>query len=177
VIASNYGNVSRTPDVVGTVARAWRIPLAAVGQRGRPDADGTVDGWLLFQPGAHILWTYWAITTVHLREIPGVKPAHLKFNGATHEVMVMALNPEQPLPDLEAVGRGDASFSFLTPIDICEQFIVNDDAQAAQLCELMVHACVDGYASPDQDWRRWWAVAIADTAQHLREGRHPETRA
>lgn len=173
----NYGTVAGTPDLVGVHGRAWRIPMATLGKRGRPDLDGTVDGWLLHAPGAHPLWAYWTICTIHLRPITGVKAAHTRLPGATHELMVVALNPDVPLPRLDAVGRGQASFSFLTPIDVVEQFIVTDDAQAAQVCELAVRACVDGFASPDQDWRRWWTGAIAETARHLRDGRHPQVRA
>lgn len=177
MIRQNYGTVSQPPDIVGAFGRAWRIPLAPPGERGRPDADGTVDGWLMFVPGAHLLWTYWIATVVHLRPILGVKPAHITEPGATHEMIIAALNPEQPLPDLAAVGRGEASFAFLTPLDVVQQFTVADDAQGATLCELAVRSCIDGYASPDQDWRSWWRKTIPATAAHLREGKHPETRA
>jgi hypothetical protein len=173
----NYGTVSQAPDLVGAYGRAWRIPMAPLGHRGRPDADATVAGWLMFVPSAHAFWTYWAAFVVHLRPIEGVRPAHISEPGATHELMIMALNPEQPLPDLAAVGRGEASFAWLMPIDQLQQFTVNDDAQAAQLLELAVRSCVDGYASPDQDWRGRWRQMIPATAAHLREGKHPETRA
>ena len=85
-------------------------------------------------------------------------------------------DPEQPLPDLEAVGRGEASFAFLTPVDVMQQFTVSDDAMAYRLGELAVRSCVDGFASPDQDWRAWWTRAIAETTQHMRNGGHPEGR-
>jgi hypothetical protein len=136
-----------------------------------------VDGWLLHVRGAHPLWCYWMLAVIHLRPIASVRPPHVRFEGATHELMVVALDPNVPLPDLDAVGRGDASFQVLTPIDVCEQFAVQDDAQASQLCEMAVGVCVNGQASPDQDWRRWWTGAIAETAKHLREGKHPEARA
>jgi hypothetical protein len=172
----NYGTVQRRPDCEGLHGRAWRIPMAAPGQRGRPDADATVDGWLLHAPGAHPFWVYWVLAVIHLRPLAGVKPAYVRLSGATHEIIIMALNPETQLPEIEDVGRGEATFDFLTPIDVMEQFVVRDDAEAAQLCELAIRCCVDGMASPDQDWRSWWSRAIAETAMHLREGRHPEAR-
>lgn len=174
---SNYGTITRHPDIVGTHGRAWQIPLSDVGRRGRPDADGTVIGWLLHAPQAHMLWTYYAVAVIHLRAIEGVKPPVIRLLGATHEMMIVSLNPEKRLPDLEAVGRGEASFAFLTPIDVVEQFAVRDDAEAAQLGELAIRVCVNGIASPDQDWRSWWKRAIAETASHFRSGRHPEVRA
>jgi hypothetical protein len=105
-----------------------------------------------------------------------VKPPVIRTPGATHELIIAALNPDQPLPDLEAVGRGEASFQFLTPIDVMEQFTVTDDAMAYRLCELAVRSCVDGFMSPDQDWRSSWRTSIAHTAQHLRDGVHAEGR-
>lgn len=173
----NYGTVSRQADIIGNRGRGWHIPISPVGQRGRPDADGTVIGWLLHAPGAHPFWNYYAIAVIHLRPIDGVRPPTIRVEGATHELMIIALNPEKPLPDLDAVGRGEASFEFLTPIDVVEQFSVRDDAEAARLGELAIRVCVDGLASPDQDWRSWWKRAIAETAEHFRAGRHPEVRA
>jgi hypothetical protein len=43
-MTSNYGTVTRPADIVGANGRAWQIPMAATGQRGRPDADATVIG-------------------------------------------------------------------------------------------------------------------------------------
>lgn len=170
-------NATRQADRVGAHGRAWRIPMAPPDQRGRPEFAATVDGWLLYRPGAHPLWECWMVAVIHLRLIDGALPAHIKKAGATHELMIAALNPDRELPDLEAVGRGEASFAFLTPIDVAEQFAVLDDAQAAQLCEMAIRVCVDGLASPDQDWRGWWRDAVAETAEHLRSGLHPEGRA
>lgn len=65
---------------------------------------------------------------------------------------------------------------FLEPIDVMEQFIVANDAVAAELLELAVRCIVDGQASPDQDWRRWWADAVKATAQHFNDGTHPIAR-
>lgn len=177
MIEQKYGTVSRTPDIVGASGRAWQLPIAPIGQRGRPDADGTVIAWLLHAPAAHILWCYYAVAIIHLRPIPGVPAPIIRGDGATHELMIVSLNPEVPLPDLEAVGRGDDSFAFLAPPDVVEQFTVRDDAEAARLGELAIKVCVDGIASPDQDWRSWWKRAIADTAAHFRAGQHPEARA
>jgi hypothetical protein len=177
MIEAKYGTVEQEPDQIGVGGKAWRIPMAPVGQRGRPDSDGTVVGWLLHAPSAHPFWTYWMVAVIHLRPIDGVRPAVIRLDGATHEIMIAALDPGCPLPNLNAVGRCEAAFTFLVPIDLVEQFIVRDDAQAAQLGDLAVSGCVEGYASPDQDWRAWWRGAVRQTASHLREGRHAEPRA
>lgn len=172
----NYGRIERAPDLTGAFGAAWQLPVAPLGQRRRADLGATIAGWLLNAPQAHPLWTYYLVSVIHLHAIAGVKPPFIRTPGATHELIIASLNPEQRLPDLAAVGRGEASFAFLTPIDVMEQFTVTDDAMAYRLCELAVRSCVDGIASPDQDWRSWWRATIANTAQHLRDGVHTEGR-
>jgi hypothetical protein len=63
---------------------------------------------------------------------------------------------------------------FLSPIDLCHQFIVKDDEQATELGEGVVKAIVLHGASPDQDFRQQWIETVNRTAEHLRLGHHPE---
>jgi hypothetical protein len=67
----NYGRIDRAPDFRGVGGAAWQIPMAPLGQRGKPDVDGTIAGWVLNAPQAHPLWTYYLVSAIHLREIPG----------------------------------------------------------------------------------------------------------
>lgn len=167
-----YGNEPTTePDLAG-VGRAWKLDLDLYrdGPNMMPDHEGTVAWWLVHAPGAHPFWSWYVVGTVHLREIEGqTRRPHLQFPGASHEILFVALNPEHPLPSLDAW----ADIQFLEPLDLVEQFIVSDDDAAAELTELVVKHIVDGM-SPDQDHRQYWAGAIARTAEHIRLGGHPD---
>lgn len=167
-----YANLpARDPDIHG-VGRAWKV-LA-------PDApqwqqQASCGAWLVHAPHGHPFWTWYAVQCISLREIAGQdRPPHLQFPGASHEWLVLALNPEQPLPDIERWnGPGTPPMQYLEPIDQCVQFIVADDDQARELCELTVRHILSG-VSPDQDFREYWRTAIANTAEHIRLGGHPD---
>jgi hypothetical protein len=161
---------ARDPDLAGMGrACAWRIeppedapPHAGVGQ------------WLVHAPHSHPWWPWYAVQAVHLRAVEGKPAAHLQFPGATHEWLVLALNPEEPLPDIDRWGAdGTPPMRHLEPVDQCVQFIVADDEQASELVELTVRHILEG-VSCDQDFRGYWQRAVATTAEHVRLGGHPE---
>lgn len=166
--------IADPPTFTGRGGTAWRLRLAPLGDRARPDWDATVDAFILRVPEAHPFWDHWLVSLIHLRPIAGVKPATIRLTGATHELLIMALDPECALPGLDV----DASFHprWLSPIDVVEQFQATDDAVAAQIFELAVRVIVDGQASPDQDWRAWWKEAVATTARHYADGTHRVSR-
>jgi hypothetical protein len=145
--------------------------LLPLGERPSPDQDATIGAWIIHVPGAHILWDHWMVSVVHLRPLEGVKPALKRCPEATHEFMILALNPEERLPSSLVVGN-EFQVRYLTPIDVVEQFTAADDATADRILEDAVYAIVNGFASPDQDFRSWWHRAIADTAAHYNDGTH-----
>lgn len=160
--------------VTGSHGAGWRLRLPPIGERGRPDFDGTVDGFVVRVPGAHPCWDHWLVSLIHLRPIVGGRDPHIAFPGATHELTIASLNPEQPLPSLDQIGDG-AGFSWLTPFDVVQQFQARDDAVAQRILELAVNAICAGVASPDQDWRSWWREMLLKTATHYAEGKHDVT--
>lgn len=163
--------IDAQPTFSGARGRAWRVTLPPVGERRRRDEEGTVGMFIVQASGAHPLWDHWFVTLIHLRPIEGVKPAHIRQEGATHEFMIASADPTAPLPGLVIDGP-EWRPRWLTPIDVVEQFAATDDVVADRILELAVRAIVDGVASPDQDWRPWWKNAIATTAEHYHSGIH-----
>ena len=164
-------HISAPATFRGVSGEAWRLELPPLGARGRPDLDGTVACYIVRVPGAHAFWDHWNMSVVHLRPIPGVKAATRHRPDVTHELIIGSLDPEEPLP-AALVADGTFRLHILRPLDVVEQFTVRDDAIADRLLELAVRAVVDGFASPDQDWRIWWGQAIHSTAAHFADGTH-----
>lgn len=163
--------ITEPPDCKGPAGHAWRVTLPPPGQRARKDWDGTVGIYIVRVPGAHPCWDHWFVSLIHLRPIDGVRPAVIRVDGATHEFNIASIDPTFALPGLDA-GAPDWDPRFLRPIDVTEQFAAADDLVADRVLELAVHAMVNGFGSPDQDWRPWWKRAIATTAQHYAAGLH-----
>lgn len=124
--------------------------------------------WLLTGPW-HPLWTQFTLSVIPLRDTPGLPPAKLHYPGATHELLVMALNPchihtpqglanDQPLHYLEPYGvRGTCQiYALLTAAD----------EELPAIAEACAKACISGELSPlpgpdpAQD-RAAWANYIA----------------
>ncbi len=163
--------ITEPPTFSGQHGRAWRLTLAPMGERSTPEQDATVGAFLVQEHGAHAFWDHWMLSIVHLRPIAGTPPPNKQFMEATHEFMILALNPEQPLPQSLHIDR-DWKMSWLTPIDVVEQFAVGDDVLADRILELSAEAIVHGWMSPDQDWRAAWKQSVAKTSAHYRDGTH-----
>lgn len=148
----------RPPDHVGSHGEAWLINAPG-------DSTTTCARRVLRCEWAHPMWEYWLVSSVHLRDVPDHRPATLQFPGATHEVLIAALNPDHPLP----TGAGTARL--LQPLDVVQHVTLDDDSQAVDLTKLVVEACCAGRMSPDSDFRRAWETVLTSTAAHLR-GEH-----
>jgi hypothetical protein len=155
----------RDPDFIGVGDwRAWNCRV----QNTEPQHT-QLAGWLLHCRGAHPMWSYWWLSLIHLRDIPGAPPAKLAIPGASHELISFAQDPGQA-PDPDDV----KTFRHLTPIDWAIQFKVGSDRDAVRLGVGVVNLTMSGAASPDTDYRTFWAQAIRETAEHFVAGRHPE---
>lgn len=165
----------RAPDMEGPAAQAWEVPKVTPAQGAPPAWQGAVGAYLIHMPGVHAVWSWWSLSVVHLRPIEGAPPAVITLPGATHELLSLALNPEEHperFVDLDAAGWARSTLPYLMPPDIVQQFQADDDAQALQLLRLAVRSCCDGRLTPDADWRRAWRVVVPATAAHLRAGLH-----
>jgi hypothetical protein len=77
-------------------------------------------------------------------------------------------------PDVAPDPDDVKTFRYLRPIDWAIQFKVGSDRDAVRLGNRVVTATMQGVASPDTDYRTFWAQAIRETAEHYVAGRHPE---
>ena len=167
------------PAIVGPRGRAWRgedFPKPA--EPWRPDWDANCGMWLINVPGCHPFWSWWIVSAVHLRPIEGVKPARLQRPTSTHELMILALNPECGEPDPNDYHawvdrqRAEKRAHFMTPADLSHQVDAATDEMVTEVCRLLVKAFCDGGSGPDQDYRGLNAQLIDGTLAHMRDGKH-----
>lgn len=156
----------KTPDIEGKFGRAW-----IAGGKRTVDHSASLGSWLLNIPGAHLLWEYWIVGVVHLRAIPGGRPAKKHYPEAEYEFIIASINPEAcPKPDPEST----IGYPCLTPVDVVYQFHGVNDRDALRIGELAIKAMVDGRISPDQDFRSAWDRVLDATVAHFRSGKHVE---
>lgn len=152
----------RKADKEGPFGKAWRLPLS-----GPSTALGS---WLVFAPKSHLLWPYKMIALCHLRDVPGVPPAHKQYPQAEYELMVISINPEDcPEPDPEKYEDG---YPLLYPVDVVTQFHGIPDRDAVTVLDSAINAVVSGQLVPDQDYRRMWDSSVASTVAHFISGAH-----
>jgi hypothetical protein len=159
----------RPPDVDG-FAKAWYIE----NKSGVADHQATLAMWLVNAPWAHPFWSWWNIGLLHLRDIPGVKPAHKKYPEAEFEFIILSIDPDwTPIDDASELAKN--GIPFLHPPDVIEQFHGVSDHDARRITEAAVRAVCAGHISPDQDYRSVWHTTIHDTVDHFRAGAHVES--
>ena len=120
----------------------------------------------------HPFWSWYYVAIIHLRPIEGCRPPYIAFPEATHEIQIVAMNPEAPLSDVDDWGKPEQPVNWLLPLELEHQFVVRDDEQAELLGQLVVEAICRGN-SPDQDHRAYWSVVVDQTAEHICYGTHP----
>lgn len=137
-------------SIRGNVRRAWRVPPP-------PNAPALLSQWLMFCPEVHPVWSYWLLSLIHLRDIPGT-PKPIKTDPRNeYELSVYALDPECR-PD----ARNQESLRPLLPPDQVDQFYTLGDEQGAlDIAAAMVDAVVCGEISPDSDFRDSWKRTLA----------------
>lgn len=135
----------------------------------KPDLAGTVAMWFLVCPGQSIAWDRYALSVIHLRDIEGARPADIAVPGATHELILHALDPaRRPEP------RKPRSWVPLSPFNAVEQIELPHDAAARELARLAAKSVVAGFLPAEpmlSGAREPWHSTMIDTAAHLR-GEH-----
>lgn len=153
----------RKPDMEGPFASAWRLDMtnaraaAAARPGGNPD-DATVAGWIVHAPHSHPIWPYVAVVCVHLRDMPHqTKPPTVHLEGASHEIIVLALNPATYPPLID----GD-KLDFLRPSNFVGQFAVASDDEASAIVDVVIARICSGTLNPDTDGNSNWVALFGD---------------
>src|SRR5689334_7548154 len=115
------------PQIDGRAGQAWRI---AIDDATRAKWPATCDSWLLHAPGAHPLWQFYLVGLISLRDVPGLEPAKKRHPSMTHELHVVALDPDHN----QAYDPSDfdtcSSPRWLHPLNLAEQFEIGSDRDA-----------------------------------------------
>jgi hypothetical protein len=163
-----------TGKLEGTHGTAEAVPVPDI-----PQAEETLCTWLLTAPMAHPLWSQYMLCVVRLRDLPGFPPPHRQFDGATHELIVVALNPEYgtlTVKDMERFQRGAGGLPYLTPQNIAHQ-IEGTDEEASRLAEMSALAVVNGWLTPETAdapdlIRANWKASLIKSLAHDRGEAH-----
>lgn len=139
------------------------------------DQAGTLASWFLTCPGQSAGWDRYALHVVHLRPIDGGRPVVINVPGATHEVMLAALDPRRlPRPEKPT------SWSYLEPFNVAQQVHLPDDAAAVELLAVCAVGVVEGalWAEPPLAGQlEPWRTALIQTAAHARGEAHGDLSA
>jgi hypothetical protein len=159
----------------GSVHELPKVPP----REGMPEQVATLSHWFVSSPAAHPVWPHYLFLTVRLRDVEGQsRPPTKPFPDATHNIMLVALNPEigpwtaENVTEKMLAPRDQSAF--LTPLNASE-FVGNaTDAQAIELTHLLARAMVDGIVPIEPgDWgRARWTQCIASTMEHIQTGGH-----
>lgn len=140
-----------------------------------PSAAETVCMWLLTAPGYHPFWSQYLLVVVRLTDdLPGFPTPQHAFEGTTHELIVLVLNPDGGEQTVESVNGAYAAGRtppYLYPQNIGEQFIATDD-EMRKVASLCSQGVVHGVLNPDTDGRAGWLPAITKTLAHVRGETH-----
>jgi len=146
------------PDLEGPHGKAWKMDDQLLYKR-HPNSslakETTVCGYIVEAVWAHPLWKYYSVNCVSLKNIPGLSPAIIRMPGATHEIMVYALNPNY-VPTI------DDFIHILHPCNFAGQWYAASDEIAAQKVEETVKEIINGGLSPDTDFIRDWVKRFGD---------------
>ncbi|MDX5570923.1 hypothetical protein PYK79_57100, partial [Streptomyces sp. ID05-04B] len=133
-----------------------------------------LDSWILTGPRWHPVWYQYNLGIVSLADTPGLPPAKLHRPGVTHELTVVALNPDHGPYDARRLP--DGHLQFLTPVNIVEQFTATDQ-EARELAFQCARAVVDGLLWPEtgdapDTVRAAWRSSVHQTLAHAHDPHH-----
>lgn len=164
----------------GAWGSAHELPMVPP-RDGMREQEATLAHWFIASPPAHPIWPHYTFCCVHLRDVEGqTRAPTLQFPDASHEILLIALNPKLGPWSAENViekmlaPRTEAAW--LTPLNLAEQLHNATDAQAVALTLMLARAMVDGMVPIEPadvpGGRDRWRRVIAATMEHLQTGGH-----
>lgn len=160
--------------VVGRLGSGEPVDFSGVTD---PSAKYNLGGWLLDIPNVSPAWRHFYLSVIHLRDEPGDDPAVLEFPGATHELVLWALDHTQGEPDRHR----PQEFRRMQPINVHLQFAADTDEQAVSVLQHVAQALVDGSLPVEpvgiRDADKVWAERVAWFAGHVKETGCTEAKA
>ena len=142
------------PYLQGPHGQAWKVDLAAIAAKRDNKPHASLVTWVVKAPWAHPVWHSYSINLIHLRPLLDFPPPTIHLSGATHEVIVFALDPAWKLNLQECA-------PYLLPANFVGQFVEPDDAFAARRVEQCVIDIVNGKLSPDTDFMQHWIARFS----------------
>lgn len=118
--------------------------------------------WIVFAPWAHPVWHSYVVLLYDLTtEIPDQPAPVLYLDGATHELMVFALDPSHP---------AEPPVHTLAPANHGYQFRADSNEAARDRVVALLEMIAAGTLSPDTDYRLSWDARFADGVSLLQAG-------
>lgn len=156
-------------ELAGACGTAIRVPRSHYA-----DNPATLDAWIITAPMWHPLWSQYMLSVITLADVPGMGPAVKERPDVTHQVIVVALNPDHGPYTPASVA--EKKIRYLTPGNIGEQFTATDQ-QALDMGVLCANAVVGGILCPEtadapERIRGFWAQSIQRTLDHARDPHH-----
>jgi hypothetical protein len=116
------------------------------------------------------------VFVVHLRDVDGMKAPSRTSPDMTHEFIIYSLDPGEE-KEMREYDPENLPFPLpvLEPVDCAIQFKCLSDAHALQVCDNAIKEIMDGRASPDSEFRNYWAKTILSLASGTKsygEGLH-----
>lgn len=143
-----------------------------------PEAAETVCSWLITAPVWHPAWSQYLLAGVRLRDLPGWPEPQRQFEGATHELFVVTLDPGSGPYGADIVDKYMAAGNLpvLTPVNVAHQ-IEGTDAEIEELAGLAVTAILHGQLEPEASngptrIREGWKSSMTKTLAHIRGEEH-----
>lgn len=164
------------PTYSGPSGKAWKCEYeqpAVMSVEDRISFELTLRQYILYAPSAHPFWSWYFLGGISLRDPPGSEPSKKHFEGATHELLVMSLDPDRPAPRPNGKFGKQGQLAPLSPPDHVIQTMFVNDEQFGEIVDLFAKAVANGLLSPDSDWRERWNQSMTHTVDHYR-GLHDE---
>lgn len=169
--------VTFPPTLSGSHGKAWLCDTETMRRRLKvpADEDATLAHWVIEAPWAHPVWHSYSLILLHLRPLATKRETLFYKDGATHELILHAMDPDA---DREAIITGTRDFgkAWLLPTNFSAQFIeVRDELAMSRVRESAVAIC-NHHLSPDTDFIREWAFLYGDNTMIDRPGRGRRAR-